>query len=227
MVRLSSGIRFTSSAVLGFLLALLGAGCTPSVPKPTHFSKKNAASERQAKGDYDNPNETSDADPQADDADSNPGKPVVVKQPGTGGEGPSVPSNPGGTTPPGGTPPGADPTTTVASQIELANTKFAGQETKLEALVKFAGTTSARLKLTSSNGLAAITVPSLIPDTASTLVVELYEGAKLRFVARRANTKFEKGKAGRLNFADCSVAKVPWDGESNQATCGWVIQPLK
>jgi hypothetical protein len=115
----------------------------------------------------------------------------------------------------------------IPSQIQLVNTKFAGDEDKLEAIVKYAGATSPRYKLNSEAGLAIITVPGLLKAMTDTLIVELYEAENLRFIARRIATTVEKDKSNSWKLEDCLVTKVPWDGEKNEGSCGWTIQDVK
>lgn len=110
------------------------------------------------------------------------------------------------------------------SEIQLVNSKFAGEEGKLEATVTFGGSTSARLKLTASDGIASLSVSALAADRTDTLVVDIYEGQKLRFRAHRANTTVEKDQANSWKIEDCSISKLPWDGETNETTCGWSVQ---
>jgi len=140
-------------------------------------------------------------------SDSFPGKPDSPKDSGVATENRAAPAEP--------------------SAIELENTKFAGEEAKLEAVVKYSGLTSERLKFTTASDKATLTVPGLPAKTPDTLIIEIYEKDKLRFVAKRANTLVELDKSNIVSFADCAITKVPWDGEANEATCGWSIEASK
>lgn len=115
----------------------------------------------------------------------------------------------------------------LPSEIQLVNTKFTGEESKLEAIIKYNGVTSPRYKLEAESGLATITAPNLLTAKSDTLVVEIYEAEKLRFIARRIATTVEKGKANSWKLEDCLVTKVPWDGEKNEGSCGWTVQDVK
>ena len=96
-----------------------------------------------------------------------------------------------------------------------------------EAIIKYNGVTSPRYKLEAESGLATITAPNLLTAKSDTLVVEIYEAEKLRFIARRIATTVEKGKANSWKLEDCLVTKVPWDGEKNEGSCGWTVQDVK
>jgi len=131
-------------------------------------------------------------------------------------------------TPGTSTPSGANKEkSTLPTQIQLVNTKFSGQENKLEAQVTLAGVTSPRVKLTPGTGLASASVPGLPVNDKDTMIVHLYEGAAIRFIAFRPNTLVEKGKANSLKLEDCALTKAPWDGESNQGACGWSVVESK
>ncbi len=115
-------------------------------------------------------------------------------------------------------------TSDVSNEIQLVDTKFSGQEAKLEALVKFSGMTSPRLKLGTD---AKFKVEDLPAGKADQLVVELYEGDKLRFVAKQNNVQFEKTKSSSVKIEDCNILKAPWDGASNDGNCNWDITEVK
>ena len=112
----------------------------------------------------------------------------------------------------------------VSNEIQLVDTKFAAQEGKLEALVKFSGMTSPRLKLGTD---AKFKVEDLPAGKADQLVVELYEGDKLRFVATQNGVQFDKTKSSSVKIEDCNILKAPWDGESNDGNCNWDITEVK
>ncbi|RYZ91101.1 MAG: hypothetical protein EOP04_01665 [Proteobacteria bacterium] len=115
----------------------------------------------------------------------------------------------------------------VPTEISLDNKKFKGEESKLEALVKYAGTTSAKLKLESSGDGAKLSVPKLTLGKTDVLTVEIYEGQKLRFKATKAATTIDKSKATVMKIEDCAIQQLPWAGESNETLCGWTISVSK
>ncbi len=113
------------------------------------------------------------------------------------------------------------------TEINLATSKFKGEESKLSAVIKYAGSTSEKLKLTTSDSKALVTVPKLASGKNDALTIELYEGEKLRFRATRANTAIEKSKATEIEIDDCLIQKLPWDGLANETACGWTISDVK
>jgi hypothetical protein len=115
----------------------------------------------------------------------------------------------------------------LPTEIALANAKFKGEEPKLEALVKYAGVTSAMLKLESSSDSATIKVPKLVAGKTDALVIEIYEGTTLRYKATKLATTFEKAKANSVTVEDCSIQKLPWTGEGSETLCGWSISDVK
>ncbi len=208
-----------SRHLLSFLLMVTtGAGCTPPVAKPSFEKLKDSqANSNKASAQSEDGIE---AEVSADPVPSS-GSGVT---PSIGGKTPSSAKVSSNSQPAAGTKAPPPPAPIVLSEIQVVSTKFTGEVGKLEALVKFAGATSPRLKFVSSGGIAAFKVPSLSTIKSDTLVVEIYEGERLRFLARRANTKVEKGKTNSWKLEDCSVTRVPWDGESNQGACGWTVQ---
>ncbi len=113
------------------------------------------------------------------------------------------------------------------TEISLVSTKFKGEESKLSAVVKYAGSTSEKIKLSASDSDVKLSIPKLAPGKNDALVVELYEGEKLRFRATRTNTSIDKSKVNSFSIEDCLIQKLPWDGLSNETGCGWTISDVK
>lgn len=120
-----------------------------------------------------------------------------------------------------------EPETEYPTEISLANTKFKGDESKLQALVKYAGNTSEKLELKADGSAAVLSIPKLAAGKNDALVVELYEGATLKFKATRAGTSIEKSKANSFKIEDCAIHKLPWSGDANEGLCGWTVQDVK
>ncbi len=115
----------------------------------------------------------------------------------------------------------------VPTEISLDNKKFKGEESKLEVLVKYAGTTSAKLKFATASEGAKLSVPKLALGKTDMLVIEIYEGQTLRFKASKAAIQIDKSNATALKIDDCAIQKLPWSGEGNETLCGWAVSVSK
>lgn len=107
----------------------------------------------------------------------------------------------------------------------LASSKFQGKESNLQAVVTFAGM-AARSALVANGASATASIAGLPVDTNGELIVELYEGEQLRFIAKRAGTTFERGKENQIAIDDCRILPAPWEGKSHDGSCTWTIEEV-
>ncbi len=144
-------------------------------------------------------------------------------------------SNQGGQTGQGPTPagpvpgPGPQPEPGSNTDILLVSTKFDGADGRYSGLAKFAGVTSPKATLTKVEGGMKLSATGLPSSKTDILTVEIYEGDKLRFIAKKA--KLELAAVSPLpntvKLDDCLILAAPWDGTKSDASCNWVIEEVK
>lgn len=122
---------------------------------------------------------------------------------------------------------GIPPAMEHATEIKVDNLKFKADESKLEAVVKYAGGSSAKLKIKSSGSSAVISVKTIKAGKDQPLIIEFYEGTQLKFSAIRPGTSVDGAKANEFSIDDCGVHKLPWTGEGHENFCGYSIQDSK
>lgn len=125
--------------------------------------------------------------------------------------------------------PGMNPANDSNTEILLVSSKLLGQEAKYTAVAKFAGVTSAKLPLTKADGGIKFVVPGLPAAKSELLVVEIYEGDKLRFIAKKPKLELAapSAKANRLRVEECLILSAPWDGAKTEGSCNWDIEEAK
>lgn len=119
------------------------------------------------------------------------------------------------------------PIPAIPTTIALASKKFQGEEDKLRAVVKYAGQASEKLRLKADGDSAVVSIDKLSSGKSDALVVEIYEGEKLRFKASKASVAIDKNKENSFKIEDCAIHKLPWSGEANEAHCAWSVEDLK
>ena len=125
--------------------------------------------------------------------------------------------------------PGELPAHDTNTEILLSSSKLLGQETKYSAVAKFAGVTSAKLNLAMADGGVKLIVPGLPSSKSDLLVVEIYEGDKIRFIARKAKLELAaaSSKANSVKVEECLILTVPWDGAKSEGSCNWDVEEAK
>lgn len=115
------------------------------------------------------------------------------------------------------------------TEILLLSSKLLGQEAKYAAIAKFGGVTSARVNLAKADQGAKIDVPGLPSAKSDVLVVEIYEGDKLRFIAKKAKTELAAAtsQANTVQVDECLILTAPWDGTTSDGSCDWDIEEAK
>ncbi|MBC7533927.1 MAG: hypothetical protein H7318_20360 [Oligoflexus sp.] len=125
--------------------------------------------------------------------------------------------------------PGGLPANDSNTEILLSSSKLLGQETKYSAVAKFAGVTSAKLNLAKADGGVKLIVTGLPSSKSDLLVVEIYEGDKIRFVAKKAKLELAaaSAKANSVKVEECLILTAPWDGAKSEGSCNWDVEEAK
>jgi hypothetical protein len=55
------------------------------------------------------------------------------------------------------------------------------------------------------------------------MTVEIFQGGKLKFVAKRANTKLAYAEANRIVVDSCLILPAPWNGSQHDGSCEWDV----
>ena len=113
------------------------------------------------------------------------------------------------------------------TEILIENNKFKGQENRFEAVVKYAGAISEKIRLDSTENATRLIVPDLVSGKSDALVIEIYEGTTIRFKATKLATTLDRTKANTVEFKDCDIQKLPWSGQENETLCSWYVSDVE
>jgi len=113
------------------------------------------------------------------------------------------------------------------TDIVLVSPRLGTQAGTYQAVAKLGGFTTAKIPLLpDQNGLTfeAAGLPVNSPDV---LVVEIYEGESLKFIAKRAATQLAANSSAPVRIDDCLLLSAPWDGLKSEGGCNWEIEEVK
>lgn len=112
--------------------------------------------------------------------------------------------------------------TDQATELVVSTTKLKANPGAYTLVVRFL-TADTRQEFTPSGSDARFKLANLPANEAGVMTVELFQDNKLKFVAKRANTKLEKAQANRIVVDDCLILPAPWDGSQHDGSCDWTI----
>ncbi len=116
-------------------------------------------------------------------------------------------------------------TSAQPTELLLANDKLSPLGVPLKARVSV-GNSKVESEFTPTGKVSKLDIKALPKTDSALMIIEIFEGDKLRFMAKKADLSLSSTETNTVVIDDCNILVVPWDGKSNDGSCGWTISEM-
>lgn len=113
------------------------------------------------------------------------------------------------------------------TSVLLVSPRLKPKDGGYEAVAKLGGLKTAKIPLVSGEDGMSFEAIGLPVKASDVLVVEIYEGDTLKFIAKRADTRLDTNRGPPVLIKDCQLLSAPWDGLKSEGGCNWDIEEAK
>ena len=111
------------------------------------------------------------------------------------------------------------------SSLVLAHSKLQATPGTYRAKIMYAEGEKT-VDFTPQGNQSVLSLERLPAGSQKTLVMEIYNGEQLKFIAKKANVSLLASGSNQIIVDDCLVLPAPWDGKSNDGSCDWTIEEI-
>lgn len=121
-----------------------------------------------------------------------------------------------------GTPAGPSTPTEKTTELVLATDKLKASPGPYKAVIRMNKATSEQ-EFTPTGADVRLQLSGFPANEPGVLTVEIFQDGKMKFLAKRANTKLEQTQANRVVVDSCLILPSPWTGSQHDGSCEWNI----